>query len=64
MMSSALRSTRTSSSRSSKAASCDIQPGRRPTGPALVRFVEEYRRRAGITPDTGTERYTPREEGA
>jgi formate dehydrogenase major subunit len=48
----------------SKAASCDIQPGRRPTGPALVRFVDAYRRRAGITPDTGTERYTPREDGA
>ena len=31
----------------SKAATCDIQPGRRPTGPALPRYVEEYRRRAG-----------------
>ena len=30
----------------SKAASCDIQPGRRPTGAALPRYVEEYRRRA------------------
>jgi formate dehydrogenase major subunit len=40
----------------SKAASCDIQPGRRPTGPALVRFVEEYRRRAGIGSDIGAER--------
>ena len=48
----------------SKAASCDIQPGRRPTGPALVRFVEEYRRRAGIGIDTGTARFTPRGEGA
>jgi formate dehydrogenase major subunit len=48
----------------SKAASCDIQPGRRPTGPALVRFVDEYRRRAGITPETGTERHTPHEDGA
>jgi formate dehydrogenase major subunit len=48
----------------SKAASCDIQPGRRPTGPALVRFVEEYRRRAGISLDTGTARFTPREDGA
>jgi formate dehydrogenase major subunit len=48
----------------SKAASCDIQPGRRPTGPALLRFVEEYRRRAGITLDTGTTRLTPREDGA
>jgi formate dehydrogenase major subunit len=37
----------------SKAATCDIQPGRRPTGPALLRFVEEYRSRAGITVETG-----------
>ena len=44
----------------SKAASCDIQPGRRPTGPALLRYVEEYRRRAGITRDTGTTRLTAR----
>jgi formate dehydrogenase major subunit len=32
----------------SKAATCDIQPGRRPRGPELVEFLEEYRRRAGI----------------
>ncbi|MCW2632778.1 MAG: fdnG2 [Pseudonocardia sp.] len=32
----------------SKVATCDIQPGRRPRGPALVEFVQEYRRRAGI----------------
>ena len=37
----------------SKVGSCDIQPGRRPTGPALLRFVEEYRSRAGITVETG-----------
>jgi formate dehydrogenase major subunit len=36
----------------SKVSTCDIQPGRRPTGPALLRFVEEYRRRAGITVET------------
>jgi formate dehydrogenase major subunit len=30
-----------------KAASCDIQPGRRPRGPALLDFVEDYRRRSG-----------------
>jgi len=57
----------------SKAATCDIQPGRRPTGPALLRFVAEYRRRAGITiqtsnvlrnePDPASER-TPEEEGS
>ncbi len=39
----------------SKAGSCDIRPGRRPRGPALIRYVEEYRRRAGITERTGTE---------
>ncbi len=30
-----------------KVATCDIRPGRRPRGPVLVEFVEEYRRRAG-----------------
>ena len=39
----------------SKVASCDIQPGRRPKGPALLRFVEEYRNRAGIDIFTGNE---------
>jgi formate dehydrogenase major subunit len=29
----------------SKAATCDIVPGRRPRGPALVQFVESYRQR-------------------
>ncbi len=32
----------------SKVATCDIRPGRRPRGPALVDFVEGYRRRAGV----------------
>jgi len=32
----------------SKAATCDIRPGRRPRGPALLDFVAEYRRRAGV----------------
>jgi formate dehydrogenase major subunit len=31
----------------SKALSCDIQPGRRPRGEALLAYVAEYRRRAG-----------------
>ncbi|MGH3263850.1 MAG: molybdopterin dinucleotide binding domain-containing protein, partial [Trebonia sp.] len=31
-----------------KAATCDIQPGRRPRGPALLAYVADYRRRAGI----------------
>jgi formate dehydrogenase major subunit len=43
----------------SKVASCDIQPGRRPTGPALLRFVEEYRSRAGVTVYTGNTHRTP-----
>ncbi len=38
-----------------KALACDIQPGRRPRGPALRELVDQYRRRAGITGDTGTE---------
>jgi formate dehydrogenase major subunit len=32
-----------------KAITCDIRPGRRPRGKALLQFVEEYRRRAGVT---------------
>jgi formate dehydrogenase major subunit len=32
----------------SKVGTCDIQPGRRPRGPALVEFVEAYRQRAGV----------------
>jgi formate dehydrogenase major subunit len=31
----------------SKAASCDIQPGRRPRGPRLLAYMADYRRRAG-----------------
>ena len=38
-----------------KAFTCDIRPGRRPRGPELVRFVEDYQRRAGIDEQTGTE---------
>ena len=37
----------------SKAGTCDVQPGRRPRGPALLEYVEDYRRRAGITEKTG-----------
>jgi formate dehydrogenase major subunit len=32
----------------SKAMNCDIVPGRRPRGPALLGFVEEYRRRGNV----------------
>lgn len=38
-----------------KASSCDIVPGRRPTGKALLSFVEEYRQRAGITIETSNQ---------
>ncbi|OQO93647.1 formate dehydrogenase [Saccharomonospora piscinae] len=38
-----------------KALACDIRPGRRPRGPDRLRLVLEYRQRAGITDDTGTE---------
>jgi formate dehydrogenase major subunit len=31
-----------------KAATCDIRPGRRPRGPALLELVEDYRRRARL----------------
>jgi formate dehydrogenase major subunit len=34
-----------------KAATCDIRPGRRPRGPALLALLDDYRRRAGIRPD-------------
>jgi len=43
----------------SKVASCDIRVGRRPTGPGLLSFVEGYRRRAGITVETGNKQRTP-----
>jgi len=38
-----------------KVATCDVRPGRRPRGPALLELVEDYRRRAGVTAATGTE---------
>jgi formate dehydrogenase major subunit len=38
-----------------KALSVDIRPGRRPQGPARLALVEAYRRRAGITAETGTD---------
>jgi formate dehydrogenase major subunit len=31
-----------------KSGTCDIQPGRRPTGPAILAYLDEYRRRAGL----------------
>jgi formate dehydrogenase major subunit len=38
----------------SKVLTCDVQPGRRPRGQELLEYVAGYRRRAGITPATGT----------
>ncbi len=38
----------------SKVLTCDIRPGRRPRGPALLEYVAAYRQRAGITQETGT----------
>jgi formate dehydrogenase major subunit len=37
-----------------KAGTCDVQPGRRPRGTALLELMDTYRHRAGITPKTGT----------
>ncbi len=42
----------------SKVATCDIQPGRRPTGPELRLYVQDYVQRAGITPETSNEALT------
>jgi formate dehydrogenase major subunit len=36
-----------------KALTCDIRPGRRPRGEDLLRFVADYRTRAGVTLETG-----------
>jgi formate dehydrogenase major subunit len=36
-----------------KALTADIQPGRRPRGPALLTFLADYRERAGISETTG-----------
>jgi formate dehydrogenase major subunit len=38
-----------------KVGTCDIQPGRRPRGPALTAYVEDYRRRAGVHMDPPAE---------
>ena len=38
----------------SKVTTCDVVPGRRPRGPALLELVAGYRDRAGVTPATGT----------
>ena len=40
----------------SKAGSCDIVPGRRPRGPALLTLITQYQDRAGVTPATGNQK--------
>ncbi len=53
----------------SKTGSCDIRPGRRPQGDELLRLIEEYQSRAGVTVETDNVRLTtsephiPRREG-
>ena len=47
----------------SKVATCDVQPGPRPRGPALLEYIASYRRRAGITQETGTHIDTTRPDG-
>jgi formate dehydrogenase major subunit len=38
----------------SKVGTCDIQPGRRPSGPEVLVYLDRYRRRAGL-PTSGKE---------
>lgn len=42
----------------SKAGSCEIVPGRRPRGAALLELIAQYQSRAGATPDTGNQKLT------
>ncbi|NMO02098.1 molybdopterin-dependent oxidoreductase [Gordonia sp. TBRC 11910] len=44
----------------SKAGSCDVIAGRRPTGEALLALVAEYQQRAGVTTETDNVRLTKR----
>jgi formate dehydrogenase major subunit len=39
----------------SKVSTCDIRPGRRPRGPELLALVDDYRKRAGVTAQTGSQ---------
>jgi formate dehydrogenase major subunit len=43
----------------SKAATCDIRPGRRPRGAARIELVERYRREAGLGEDDDVTAVTP-----
>ena len=51
----------------SKVGSCDIRPGRRPRGEDMLRLVEEYQSRAGVTVETSNQLMTaesnPTEDG-
>jgi formate dehydrogenase major subunit len=38
-----------------KVGTCDIRPGRRPRGPDLTAYVDDYRRRAGVHPEQNTD---------
>ena len=42
----------------SKVTTCDVRPGPRPRGQALLAYVEDYRRRAGVTTQTGARAVT------
>ena len=42
----------------SKVGSCDIQPGRRPTGTDVLRLVADYQSRSGTTTQTGNQLLT------
>ena len=46
----------------SKVGTCDIQPGRRPVGKALLAYVEGYRTRAGLVPGHHTPIVTTRDD--
>ena len=48
----------------SKVATCDVQPGRRPRGPALLEYIASYRHRAGITQETGSTSTPPGPTGS
>ncbi|MGW5561792.1 molybdopterin dinucleotide binding domain-containing protein, partial [Micromonospora sp. NPDC003944] len=47
----------------SKVGTCDIRPGRRPTGSALLDLVADYQRRAGIAPGQNAPAVTTNNEG-
>jgi formate dehydrogenase major subunit len=45
----------------SKVGTCDVRPGRRPTGPALRSYVDGYRQRAGVVDGEPAPQVTPHE---